>query len=99
MLGTDVQGDGNGINPCAPHVTISTRKVCEQALPLPDGVEVVHAAPAAGHLSSASIYPACLAPYVLVTACSDSTVRFWKCGDDYKWKQWEMVRRYVFIFL
>ena len=34
------------------------------------GVEVVHAVPAVGHLSSSSIYPACLAPYVIVTACS-----------------------------
>jgi hypothetical protein len=50
-------------------------QVCTQQLPLPEGVEVVHAAPAAGHLSSASIYPACFAPYIVVTACSDSTVR------------------------
>ena len=50
--------------------------MCTQELPLPDGVEVVHASPAAGHLSSASIYPACFAPYIIVTACSDSTVRF-----------------------
>jgi hypothetical protein len=61
------------------HVLISTTKVCTQELPIPDGVEVVHAAPAAGHLSSSSIYPACFAPYIIVTACSDSTVRFWKC--------------------
>ncbi|XP_044020160.1 dmX-like protein 2 isoform X2 [Aphidius gifuensis] len=62
------------------HVLITTTKVCTQELPLPDGVEVVHAAPAAGHLSSSSIYPACFAPYIVVTACSDSTVRFWKCN-------------------
>lgn len=59
----------------APHVLITTTKVCTQELPLPDGVEVIHASPAAGHLSSASIYPACFAPYIIVTACSDSTVR------------------------
>lgn len=52
-------------------------KVCTQELPLPDGVDVVHAAPAGGHLSSASIYPACFAPYILVTACSDSSVRYY----------------------
>ncbi|XP_040162057.1 dmX-like protein 2 isoform X4 [Anopheles arabiensis] len=63
----------------ASHVNISTTKVCTQELPLPDGVDVIHAAPAAGHLSSSSIYPACFAPYIIVTACSDSTVRFWKC--------------------
>uniref|UniRef100_A0A182QT69 RAVE complex protein Rav1 C-terminal domain-containing protein n=1 Tax=Anopheles farauti TaxID=69004 RepID=A0A182QT69_9DIPT len=75
---------GNQRNAAAPldqasHVNISTTKVCTQELPLPDGVDVIHAAPAAGHLSSSSIYPACFAPYIIVTACSDSTVRFWKC--------------------
>ncbi|XP_046412753.1 dmX-like protein 2 isoform X1 [Neodiprion fabricii] len=84
------------------HVLITTTKVCTQELPLPEGVEVVHAAPAAGHLSSSSIYPACFAPYIVVTACSDSTVRFWKCkvtktGKDnilsYEWCEWEMIRK------
>lgn len=83
------------------HVVITTTKVCTQDLPLPEGVEVVHASPAAGHLSSASIYPACFAPYIIVTACSDSTVRFWKCkctksGDkkkSYEWCEWEMIRK------
>lgn len=63
-------------------------------------------APAAGHLSSSSIYPACFAPYIIVTACSDASVRFWKCsvtenGSDenrkpklcYEWKEWDMIRR------
>ncbi|XP_035791967.1 dmX-like protein 2 isoform X1 [Anopheles albimanus] len=90
----------------ASHVNISTTKVCTQELPLPDGVDVIHAAPAAGHLSSSSIYPACFAPYIIVTACSDSTVRFWKCktknrgadrsSDDpprYEWCEWEMIRK------
>ncbi|XP_047120921.1 dmX-like protein 2 [Schistocerca piceifrons] len=83
------------------HVIITTTKVCTQDLPLPDGVEVVHAAPAAGHLSSASIYPACFAPYIIVTACSDSTIRFWKCKvtkkdekkKNYEWCEWEMFRK------
>ncbi|KYN09879.1 DmX-like protein 2 [Trachymyrmex cornetzi] len=83
------------------HVLITTTKVCTQELPLPDGVEVIHAAPAAGHLSSSSIYPACFAPYIIVTACSDSTVRFWKCKVtkkpddklDYEWCEWEMTRK------
>lgn len=85
-----------------PRVNISTTKVCTQNLPLPDGVDVVHAAPAAGHLSSSSIYPACFAPYIIVTACSDSNVRFWKCNatkkkqgnkTEYEWCEWEMVRK------
>ena len=49
--------------------------MCTQRLPLPEGVEVTCATPAAGHLSSASIYPACFATYHVVTACSDNTVR------------------------
>ncbi|KAJ8668951.1 hypothetical protein QAD02_000210 [Eretmocerus hayati] len=85
------------------HVRITTTKVCTQELPIPDGVELVHAAPAAGHLSSSSIYPACFAPYIIVTACSDSTVRFWNCkvtktgedptGWEYEWCEWEMIRK------
>lgn len=86
-----------------PRVNISTTKVCTQELPLPEGVDVVHASPAAGHLSSSSIYPACFAPYIIVTACTDSTVRFWKCkvskkpGNPskftYEWREWEMIRK------
>ncbi|XP_065333652.1 dmX-like protein 2 isoform X2 [Cloeon dipterum] len=87
--------------PQTSHVIISTTKVCTQILPLPDDVEVIHAAPAAGHLSSASIYPACFAPYTIVTACSDSTIRFWNCkvtnkkdeSRDYEWCEWEMRRK------
>ena len=59
---------------------------------------MIHCVPAAGHLSSSSIYPACLAPYLLVTACSDNTVRFWaavdisdnKGGDKFGWEEWQM---------
>ena len=68
-------------------------------LPLPSGVEVVHAVPAVGHLSSSSIYPACLAPYVIVTACSDKTIRFWRARmsalenagqPQFEWEEWKM---------
>lgn len=57
----------------------STAKVYTENLPLPQDVDIVSAEIAAGHLSSASIYPACLAPYLLVTACTDGTIRFWRC--------------------
>ena len=40
---------------------------------------IVKSTVAAGHLSSSSIYPACFAPYLVSTACSDGRVRFWKC--------------------
>ncbi|XP_070543555.1 dmX-like protein 2 isoform X2 [Ptychodera flava] len=69
-----------------PHHSQSTTKLCitsskvyTQRLDLPQGVEVVSATPAAGHLSSSSIYPACMAPYLISTACSDGQVRFWHC--------------------
>lgn len=98
-IGDDIKADNS------PHISITTTKVCTQELPLPDGVDVVHASPAAGHLSSSSIYPACFAPYIIVTACSDSTVRFWKCNVTkneainpkhkykYEWCEWEMIRK------
>ncbi|GFY48442.1 dmX-like protein 2 [Trichonephila inaurata madagascariensis] len=79
---------------------ISTKKVCAQVMPLPEDVEIVHATPAAGHLSSSNIYPACFAPYLICTACSDYSVRFWKCdiidtGNkeemEYNWVEWEMM--------
>ncbi|XP_023723664.1 dmX-like protein 2 isoform X1 [Cryptotermes secundus] len=100
--GADQVGRDENLTPVqTSHVVITTTKVCTQDLPLPDGVEVIHASPAAGHLSSASIYPACFAPYIIVTACSDSTVRFWKCkytksGErkkTYEWCEWEMIRK------
>ncbi|XP_069696328.1 dmX-like protein 2 isoform X4 [Periplaneta americana] len=102
IAGADQLGHDENPTPVqTSHVVITTTKVCTQDLPLPDGVEVVHASPAAGHLSSASIYPACFAPYIIVTACSDSTVRFWNCKvtkssekkRSYEWCEWEMIRK------
>ncbi|GFS07033.1 DmX-like protein 2 [Elysia marginata] len=61
-------------------MSVRTIKVLTQTLSLPEGVEVISAAPAGGHLSSASIYPACFAPYQFVTACSDGEIRFWSCN-------------------
>lgn len=66
----------------SPHINISICREVKQVLPLTDGVEIIHATPAAGHLSSASIYPACLAPYCFATACSDGTIRFWTVTSD-----------------
>lgn len=53
-----------------------------KALELPKGVVILKAVPAASHLSSASIYPSCLAPYLISTMCSDSSIRFWRCCAD-----------------
>lgn len=81
-------------------VLSKTVKVCCQRLPLPPGVSVVHAAPSAGHLSSACIYPACRSPYLMATACTDNTIRFWRCsvtgtgeGVSVEWLEWNMVSK------
>ncbi|CAN0074622.1 unnamed protein product [Lampetra planeri] len=64
----------------ASRLTLASRLLHSQPLPLQLGVEIIHATPAAGHLSSSSIYPVCLAPYLIATSCSDGTVRFWRCS-------------------
>lgn len=85
------------------HLTsVADFQVCSQSLDLPDGVSVVTATAAAGHLSSSSIYPACFAPYLISTGCSDKRVRFWKCIsqedqsdgfklEQYEWVTWDMM--------
>ena len=83
-------------------VLISSTKVCTQKLPLPESVSVIQCVPAAGHLSSSSIYPACLAPYLLVTACSDNIIRFWTVVDtsdggeeSFEWEEWKMETEHI----
>ncbi|XP_077941685.1 dmX-like protein 2 isoform X1 [Gasterosteus aculeatus] len=89
----------------ASKLILSSKLVYSKRLDLPHGVEVTRATPSAGHLSSSSIYPVCLAPYLIVTTCSDSRVRFWHCaveGDDgyseddrdnrcYRWEPWALM--------
>ena len=68
--------------------------MCTQELALPSTVQIVHATVAAGHLSSSSIYPACFAPYLLSTTCTDGSVRFWHCAveeQSVEWREWEMM--------
>ncbi|KAK9393976.1 WD repeat-containing protein [Crotalus adamanteus] len=60
----------------ASKLILSSSLVYSYPLDLPPGVEVVRATPSAGHLSSSSIYPVCLAPYLLVTSCSDNKDRY-----------------------
>uniref|UniRef100_A0AAY4EI42 RAVE complex protein Rav1 C-terminal domain-containing protein n=1 Tax=Denticeps clupeoides TaxID=299321 RepID=A0AAY4EI42_9TELE len=85
----------------ASKLILSSRLVYSQRMELPAGVEVIRATPSAGHLSSSSIYPVCLAPYLIVMACSDGQVRFWRCrvdvdldaadpeeGRSYHWEPW-----------
>ncbi|XP_022542730.2 dmX-like protein 2 isoform X3 [Astyanax mexicanus] len=66
----------------ASKLILSSKLVYSQRLELPLGVEVIRVTPSAGHLSSSSIYPVCLAPYLLVMTCSDSRVRFWRCAVE-----------------
>ncbi|XP_069561811.1 dmX-like protein 2 isoform X1 [Brachyistius frenatus] len=89
----------------ASKLILSSKLVYSKRLDLPHGVEVTRATPSAGHLSSSSIYPVCLAPYLIVTTCSDSRVRFWRCavvgangygGDiqdnrSYRWEPWALM--------
>ncbi|XP_044294884.1 dmX-like protein 2 isoform X2 [Varanus komodoensis] len=87
----------------ASKLILSSSLVYSYPLDLPVGVEVVRATPSAGHLSSSSIYPVCLAPYLLVTSCSDNKVRFWRCSVEtavssrsgtkeiYHWKKWPLM--------
>ena len=84
--------------------TLVFLQVRTQTLALPEGVQVVCATMAAGHLSSSSIYPACFAPYLISTASTDGCTRFWKChttseiGDipgtvtrHFEWMEWDMM--------
>ncbi|CAJ0940690.1 unnamed protein product [Ranitomeya imitator] len=88
----------------ASKLILSSKLVYSHPLDIPDGVEVIRATPSAGHLSSSSIYPVCLAPYLVVTTCSDNKVRFWRCSvqtiqelfgsedqHSYCWKEWSLM--------
>ncbi|XP_038669449.1 dmX-like protein 2 isoform X2 [Scyliorhinus canicula] len=88
----------------ASKLILSSELVYSQKLNVPEGVEVIRATPSAGHLSSSSIYPVCLAPYLIVTSCSDGKVRFWRCTVDnnsnsenlekvhaYQWETWPLM--------
>uniref|UniRef100_G1RML6 DmX-like protein 1 n=1 Tax=Nomascus leucogenys TaxID=61853 RepID=G1RML6_NOMLE len=87
-------------------LTLFSEMVYSQELHLPEGVEIISIKPSAGHLSSSSIYPACSAPYLLATSCSDEKVRFWRCrvtdGESatskngkidlaYIWEEWPLL--------
>ncbi|XP_059420707.1 dmX-like protein 2 isoform X3 [Carassius carassius] len=89
----------------ASKLILSSKLVYSQRLDLQPGVELIRATPSAGHLSSSSIYPVCLAPYLIVTTCSDGRVRFWHCRVDmessvphpeetcsYQWEQWSLLK-------
>ncbi|GMR60970.1 hypothetical protein PMAYCL1PPCAC_31165, partial [Pristionchus mayeri] len=84
--------------PSIANLFIDHVKVCHQKIELPEGTRIVSAEPAAGHLSSSSLYPACKAPFVILTSCSDDVIRFWKCvknekegSASFEWKEWRMV--------
>lgn len=87
-------------SPFTPHLgklSFTAEKISKQRVPLPDGVHIITAVPAAGHLPSSSLYPACQAPYVMITSCDDDVVRFWRSveshelGQMYEWREWNMV--------
>ncbi|KAF5905311.1 dmX-like protein 1 isoform X1, partial [Clarias magur] len=82
-------------------LTLIKERVFSQELNLPEGVEVISATPAAGHLSSSSLQPTGRAPYLLATSCTDGTVRFWSCrvvsdnevttDASYIWEEWPLL--------
>jgi hypothetical protein len=88
------------IVPTAARLVVETKKIYEAPIDiLPDEVQVRSVSVSAGHLSSASVYPACRTPYFLLVSCTDDTVRFLRCIRDpvlqpveaYLWETWKMV--------
>ncbi|EGT42387.1 hypothetical protein CAEBREN_13627 [Caenorhabditis brenneri] len=89
-------------SPLAPSMAklnFDAKLVCRQVMPLPEGTRLSNVVPAARHLSSSSIYPACETPYVLVSSDNDGSVRFWRCikvtepdsPNKYEWREWNMI--------
>lgn len=84
--------------PSAAKLEIKSKMVYNEKISLPEGVRVTSCVVAAGHLPSASLYPACRAPYLLVISCTDDHVRFLRCcskdingGLNYEWTFWKMI--------
>uniref|UniRef100_A0AC34PUG3 RAVE complex protein Rav1 C-terminal domain-containing protein n=1 Tax=Panagrolaimus sp. JU765 TaxID=591449 RepID=A0AC34PUG3_9BILA len=85
--------------PSAAKLAISSKMIYDEVIDLPSGVRVMSCVVAAGHLPSASLYPACRAPYLLTVSCSDDHVRFIRCCSKmmsdgttgYEWNFWRMV--------
>ncbi|KAE9556016.1 hypothetical protein FO519_000762 [Halicephalobus sp. NKZ332] len=85
--------------PSAAKLSITSTMVYDKKIELPDGVRVTSCVVAAGHLPSASLYPACRAPYLLTISCTDDHVRFLRCCSDvssdgvfgYEWNTWKMI--------
>ncbi|CAI5454852.1 unnamed protein product [Caenorhabditis angaria] len=103
---TEILPDEKGFlrpsSPLAPSmakIKFEATLVCRQSFPLPSGTRITNITPAAGHLSSSSLYPACETPYVFISSDTDDSVRFWRCvknsngseGDSYQWSEWNMI--------
>ncbi|TKR87267.1 hypothetical protein L596_011689 [Steinernema carpocapsae] len=109
MLIDHEDGNGSGRNigyyrsaspmrPSAAKLVMDSALLCDCELGLPEGVRALSAVATAGHLPSSSLYPACQAPYVIMVACSDEHIRFYKCvkkdaGETctYAWEEWRMI--------
>ncbi len=63
-------------------LTITSTRVCQQELQMPDDVYVVCADSAAADLSSSAMFTLNKVPYLFSTACSDGRVRFWSCKQS-----------------
>lgn len=74
-------------------LTITSTRVCQHELNLPDGVYVVCADPAAADLSSSAMFTINKAPYLFTTACSDGLIRFWSCKESecsFEFVEWKL---------
>ena len=60
-------------------LSITSTRVCNQVLELPDDVNVICADSAAADLSSSAMFSLSKVPYLFSTACSDGIIRFWSC--------------------
>uniref|UniRef100_A0A914YLS6 RAVE complex protein Rav1 C-terminal domain-containing protein n=1 Tax=Panagrolaimus superbus TaxID=310955 RepID=A0A914YLS6_9BILA len=84
--------------PSAAKLEIKSKMVYNERIILPENIRVTSCTVAAGHLPSASLYPACRAPYLLVISCTDDHVRFLRCSTkpgeeklNYDWSYWKMI--------
>jgi hypothetical protein len=80
-------------------LSITSMRVCNQELPLPEGVHIVCAETAAADLAASAMFSINRVPYLFATACSDGIVRFWSVKEltdapegenSYEFHEWEM---------
>ncbi|KAL7054945.1 hypothetical protein AAHC03_024398 [Spirometra sp. Aus1] len=79
---------------------VSVKKVIDEPLPLERGLTVFEAKPGADHIGWAPLATTHIPPpFLLLTVCSDCTLRFWNITEytsaagsskELRWSEWEM---------